>query len=202
MLSLTSPVKTPFHAVPAAPKLAGLCLTTLALFLTDDPIVIGSAGLVVMLAYAICGRTFLKAGLRMLRPLWFFVAVVLIWHFWIGDYVGGLVVALRLFVAVALANLVTTTTRFDDLIDLLTRLTRPLGRIGLSPQALGFSVGLVIRFTPVLIEKGARLSEAWRARSGKRPKWNIILPLAVLALDDADQVAEALRARGGLNVTD
>jgi biotin transport system permease protein len=57
---------------------------------------------------------------------------------------------------------------------------------------------MVIRFTPVLIDKGAGLSEAWRARSKKRPSWRIVMPLLVTALDDADSVAEALKARGGV----
>jgi len=35
------------------------------------------------------------------------------------------------------------------------------------------------------------------ARSRRRPGWQLVLPLSLAALDDADHVAEALRARGG-----
>ncbi|MEP1941579.1 MAG: energy-coupling factor transporter transmembrane protein EcfT, partial [Sulfitobacter sp.] len=56
---------------------------------------------------------------------------------------------------------------------------------------------MVIRFTPVLTQKGAALALAWRARARKRAGWKVIMPFLVLALDDADHVAEALRARGG-----
>ena len=41
------------------------------------------------------------------------------------------------------------------------------------------------------------LRESWRARSPRRPGWRILLPATLAALDDADHVAEALRARGG-----
>ena len=59
---------------------------------------------------------------------------------------------------------------------------------------------MVIRFTPVLAQKGAALAMAWRARSRKRAGWRVIMPFMVLALDDADHVAEALRARGGFEL--
>ncbi|PJE28084.1 ABC transporter permease, partial [Pseudooceanicola lipolyticus] len=44
------------------------------------------------------------------------------------------------------------------------------------------------------------LAESWRARSPRRPGLRTILPLAALAIDDAEHVAEALRARGGLEI--
>lgn len=199
MLSMTSPVDTPFTKIPAAAKLSALCGVTLALFATDDLAIMAGFAAMTTLAYSLGGRTFLLEGLRHLKPLWIFCAVVVIWHIWADDFEAGLVVSLRLIVAVSLANLVTMTTRFDALIAVVTRLFSPLRRFGLSPKILGFAVGLVIRFIPAMIARGVHLQEAWRARSRTRPKWNIILPLAVLALDDADHVAEALRARGGFS---
>ena len=78
---------------------------------------------------------------------------------------------------------------------------RGLARVGVPAtvrRRMALSVALVIRFTPVLMQKGAALAEAWRARSVKRPGWRIVLPFALLAIDDAEQTAEALRARGGV----
>ena len=59
-------------------------------------------------------------------------------------------------------------------------------------------MGLVIRFTPVFTAKGKLLNEAWRARSPKRANHRLLVPLALSALDDADRVADAIKARGGL----
>jgi biotin transport system permease protein len=56
----------------------------------------------------------------------------------------------------------------------------------------------VIRFTPVLASKGAQLAQSWRARSAKRLSWRIVMPMTLLAIDDAEYVAEALKARGGV----
>ena len=91
---------------------------------------------------------------------------------------------------VALANLVTMTTTLSALGDVVHRLFSPLRRLGLPVGILEAAIPLVIRFVPTLIGKARALMQAWRARSHRRANWNIVLPLALLALDDA-----AFRAR-------
>ena len=149
--------------------------------------------------YAARGRGVRAAGLRLLRPLWPFVVVVG------GSGTSGpampgagLAIVLRLMTAVALANLVTMTTRLSDMIAVLERLARPLARLGLSPRLLALAIALVIRFIPVML----RPAGADHARPGaparpRRPRWRVLVPATLAALDDADHVAEALRARGG-----
>ncbi|MFD1157645.1 energy-coupling factor transporter transmembrane component T family protein [Roseovarius aestuarii] len=199
MISLTSPVRTKAHDWPAGLKLAGLCASTLVLFYIRDPAMHFGLLLLVLGLYALPGRRFMDAGLRQLRILWPFALVVAVWHLWSGEIATGATVILRLVSAVALANLVTMTTRLSDMIDVLHGLSRPLRRFGLRPRVLELAIALVIRLTPVLLQKGTLLSEAWQARSRRRSGWRIILPFTVLALDDAEHVAEALRARGGFN---
>ncbi len=198
MISLTSPVETRAHGWPAGAKLAGLCLATPALFLVDGPAILAAVTLLVLALYALPGRVFLAAGLRRLRMLWPFLLVVIGWAALEGRPAEGASVALRMISAVALANLVTMTTRLSDMIAVVATLCRPLRRIGLQTRALEIAIALVIRMTPVLLERGAELGQAWRARSRRRPGWRIILPFALLAFDDAERVSEALKARGGL----
>lgn len=197
MISLTSPVKTAAHGWPAGAKLAGLCAATLGLFFIENPLahVVILAG--VLAVYAAPGPVFLMSGLRQLRVLWPFVVIVAIWHIWTGEFAAGATVILRLISAVALANLVTMTTRLTDMIDVVQIITRPLRPLGLRSNVLELAIALVIRLTPVLVSKGTLLTQAWRARSRRPAGWRIIFPFTLLALDDADHVAEALRARGG-----
>ena len=114
------------------------------------------------------------------------------------ELLQGSAIIIRMTCAVALANLVTMTTKLSDMIDVVRFLTQPLQHFGLNPRILELSIALVIRMTPVLLDKGENLGMAWKARSTGRSGWKIILPFTLIALDDADQVAEALRARGGL----
>ncbi|MCE6951948.1 energy-coupling factor transporter transmembrane protein EcfT [Cereibacter sphaeroides] len=198
MLTLTSPVDTRLHGLPAGAKLAALAVATVMLMPLEAPASAGVAAAATAALYAAQGQRFAAHGLRMLRPLWPFLLILALWHGWTGEVARGAAIALKLATAVALANLVTMTTRLDAMIAVLERLARPFRHIGLQPHVLAISIALVIRFTPVLLARAERLAEAWRARSPRRPTWRIVVPLALGALDDAEQVAEAIRARGGL----
>jgi biotin transport system permease protein len=198
MISLTSPIRTKAHDWPASFKLGSLCITTALLFLIEDIWVLISVFTFVMLTYALPGKVFFLNGLRQLRMLWPFILIVGIWHVWTGSFVDGGVIVVRLVSAVALANLVTMTTKLSDMIDVISVILRPLHALGLKPKVVEIAIALVIRLTPVLVSKGSQLSDAWRARSESAPSWRIILPFTILALDDTDHVADALKARGGL----
>lgn len=198
MLTLTSDIRTPYHRLRAGVKLAALCVATVALFWLES--VPGmAAGLAAVAAlYLVPGWRFLREGVALLKPVWFFVALVVVWHAVMGQTMAGLIIALRLIAAVALANLVTMTTRFDDLTDVVMWLLTPLRKLGVNTAPLGFAIVLVVRFIPVLMDKAHKLIDAWRARSARRVGWQIALPITLIAIDDAEHVAEALRARGGL----
>ena len=198
MISLTSPIETPFHRIPAPLKLAALCLFTFSVYLAEGmPPHIGAVAAVAAM-YAVPGLQFLAMGAVRLRPLWPFLAVLFVWHIATADPYTGLQIAMKLVAAVGLANLVTMTTRLDDLISVAERSLAPLRRLGVRAKGLGIAIAMVVRFTPVIVQKGSQLAESWRSRSPRRPGWRIIVPLVLLVIDDAADVGESLRARGGI----
>lgn len=199
MLSLTSERRTPYHDWPAGPKLLAVCLVTAVLFAADSLELSAAACLVVLGLYALPGRAFCLDALRGLRVLWPFLALIALWHGLTGTPRAGLAIALQLLAAVGFANLVTLTSRLEDLSDAVARVAAPLAKLGLHPHRFGLALALVMRFTPVFALRGRQIAEAWRARSTRRPGWQVLAPLALAAIDDADHVAEALRARGGLD---
>lgn len=197
MLTLTSPHEIWAHRLPASVKLGLLCGFTVVLFALKTPAPLGLALAATAAMIATGGASFAKAALQMLRPLWPFVVIVSLWHLWLHDLAGGASVLLRLITAVAAANFVTMTTRLSDMITVVETLAKPLARLGLSPKALALAVALTIRFIPVMQTRIGQIRESWCARSPRRPGWRIFLPATLAALDDAEYVAEALRARGG-----
>lgn len=196
MLTLTSPVETWAHPLPAGPKLAMLAIVTTGLFLLNTPGPLAGAFLATGALYVTCGGPFAHVGLRQLMPLWPFVVIVGVWHLWTGDVTGGAVILLRMVTAVALANFVTMTTRLSDMLAVFERLARPLSPI-LPPRRLALAFALVIRFIPVMLDRMGQIRQSWSARSPRPPRWRVMVPATLAALDDADRVAEALRARGG-----
>lgn len=197
MISLTSPYKTRAHSWPAGGKLLALFIATLVLFIIDNMAFQIAAFLVALTLYRLPGMGFFRDGTRHLRVVLPFVVIVLIWHGVIGDLALGLRICLRMVTAVALANLVTMTTTLSELTELLRWLCTPLRRFGVKTGPLETAIALLIRFIPVLILRTKLLFQSWRARSVKRPNWRIVMPMLLMAIDDAEQVGEALRARGG-----
>lgn len=196
MLTLTSPVETWAHRVAAGLKLAALAVATTGLFLLGSPVPLAGALAATAGLYLTGGGQFARAGLRQLTPLWPFVLIVGAWHLWTGDLTGGQVILLRMVTAVALANFVTMTTRLSDMLAVFERLARPLAPI-LPPRRLALAFALVIRFIPVMLERMGLIRQSWSARSPHPARWRVLVPATLAALDDADRVAEALRARGG-----
>ena len=197
MLTLTSPHKTWAHPVPAGVKLAALCLwTVVVLHLTG--VWLAPAAAIVLALVVSGGKDFALTWAQMLRPLWPFAAIALLWHLWIGYPMSAVTIILRMGATVGLANAVTMTTQLAEIIAVVTWLTQPLQRFGLQPKVLALSVALMIRFIPVMLLRFTQISEAWRMRSPRRPGWRVLVPTLLSALDDADRVAEALRARGGV----
>jgi biotin transport system permease protein len=196
MLTLTSPVETWLHGVRAGVKLGMLCVFTAVLF-TISNVWVMLAALAVVVALHAQGWVFARHAARMLWPIWPFVVVVAVWHGVTQDSAQGMVIILRMLTAIAAANLVTMTTRLSDMLDFVERLLRPFARV-LPAHRLALAIALVIRFIPVMGQKLGLIRAAWAARSARRAGWRIMVPMLLATIDDADQVAEALRARGGV----
>ena len=194
MLTLTSERQTRAHGWPAGVKLAGLVLWTLVLFQLP-----GLAPAFAALALAALAAFSLGLGadwLRLFRMLWPVGLVLALWHAASGTPRDGAIAIARMLAAVGAANLVTMTTRLADMQAVVQWLARPLSGV-LPQQALALSVALMIRFVPVMLLRWEALALAFRARSARRGTWRIAMPAVLAALDDAEHVADALRARGG-----
>lgn len=195
MLALTSEIPTWAHRVPAGIKFAALFGATLGILSTTSiPAQIVALSAVAGL-YVSCGTNFARAGLRALRGIVLVGLMIGVWHTLTGAPQTAALVVLRLFTAVAMAGFVTMTTRLDEITGLLDRI---LASVRLPQEVrtrIALAIALTIRFIPVLLAKGQGLSESWRARSSRRVSPQLVLPMALLAIDDAEHVAEALRAR-------
>ncbi len=198
MLSLTSPIRTRYHQLPVGWKYLALALFTVYLFSQGGLWVAIAATAFVGFLYLIEGIEFFRLGLSRLKPLRFFLIILFIYHAVTNTPLEGVLVSLRLIAAIGFANLVTMTSKLDESIDMLSRLTRPLERIWLNSSAFSISIALVIRSIPHLLERAAVLASSWRARSANRLSWRVIVPLALSVLDDSEQIADALKARGGI----
>jgi biotin transport system permease protein len=124
-------------------------------------------------------------------------ALIAVFHAWDGSPGVGIVSAIRLITAILLASMLTLTTRFDDLLDVLEALLHPLRRLGVPTERLALALALVLRFVDVFHGRWQLLGDAHRARTGRYGGLRLLAPLTVRALQSADRVADALAARLG-----
>jgi energy-coupling factor transporter transmembrane protein EcfT len=162
--------------------------------------------------------------LRAVRPLAFFAGLLFLLHLFFTDGTSLLAVpALRLkitheglsrgafvvwqFVALVLSGaILTLTTPPSELISGLEKLLKPFKYLGVPTQDVAVMVSMALRFVPTLLEEFDRIRTAQMARgadvrTGKparrvRTAARMLLPLMTSALRRADELAEAMEARG------
>ena len=198
MLTLTSAHRTWAHGLPAGVKLGTLAGLTVLLFLqgpTWNALAFAS-GVLAAVALAAWSMGLLSPWALLLRTLWPFALLILIWHAVTNTPLAGALILMRMAAAVGAANLVTMTTPLSDMQAVFLWLARPLSPL-VAPKSVALAMALVVRFIPVMLERERQLRDAWTARSPRRPGWRLMMPMTLAALDDAERVAEALRARGG-----
>ena len=115
--------------------------------------------------------------------LWIFVSPLTAW-----------ISTTRVTSLLLLAALLTITTRMGDLLGVLHRLLRPLGRLGIDANAVAMTISLTLTMIPVVAGFAHAVREAQRAR-GLRLGLRTAVPLMVRTLRHADEVGDALAAR-------
>jgi biotin transport system permease protein len=184
------------HRVSVRAKLGGLMLFGLALFLVDNPFVLGAALLVTATLYLRLGLGVAEA-FRRLRPVLITIAFFGLVNVFVLTPHEALESTLRLLAILFLAASVTATTTTADFIAAITAVLLPLERLGLMKASDGgLAFGLVLRFVPDIAHRYAMLREAHAARGLVLKPHRIIGPLIISTLKEADAIAEAIDARG------
>lgn len=183
------------HRLPAGAKLGGLLVAGIGATFVRSPGATAVALVVVLLGYAVALLP-LRVLLAMLRPLLLIVVPLGIFHVLVTGWARAAVVVGVIVGLVLLANLVTLTTRTNDLIDVVVRVCSPLRRIGVNPERVGLMLQLAIRAVPLVVDLARRVREAQHARGLAASPRAFAVPLIVGALRRADDLGDALAARG------
>ncbi|HEX4816918.1 MAG TPA: energy-coupling factor transporter transmembrane protein EcfT [Nonomuraea sp.] len=189
------PGASPLHRLPAGVKLAVLAAGCAALVLLGSPAALVGAAVAVSGLYALA-RVGVAAAWAQVRPVRWFAAALFAMQWFLVGVEGAAVTTLRVVLAVALAGLVTVTTRTSAMLSALERCLAPARFVGLDPFRVSLLLSLTIRSVPVLTDLARRVREAQRARGVERSLRAFAVPLVVSALRHADALGEALSARG------
>ncbi len=118
---------------------------------------------------------------------------------------NGFIYCLRLLLFILGATFLSLTTSAMEVLDAVSKLTRPLKRLKLPVEELSLISVISIRFIPLLLEEGINLRKAQMARGADfegnlvqqiRKTYPLLIPLFISSFRQADDLALALEARG------
>ncbi|MEV0545447.1 energy-coupling factor transporter transmembrane component T family protein [Nocardia salmonicida] len=196
MIGLYCPGDSLLHRLPAGVKLALLLVSILAMTV----FVRGPLGVLVAVAVVVglfaLARVSWRVAFAQVRPVLWMTAIIGVFQLLTTSPQRAVVVCGVLLVSVALAALVTVTTRVTAMLDALTRALGPLRRFGVNPERVSLLLALAIRCVPLLAQIVHDVGEARRARGVSWSATALVTPVLVRALRTADAMGEALAARG------
>lgn len=196
IVGLHHPGSSPLHRTPAGVKLIAVALAIVALTLwIRQPWQVLPCAVVVVGAYALA-RIPVRLAVTQLRPLLWMLAVIAVFQVIVAGWERAVVICGSLLLAIALALLVTLTTRMTDMLDAIVAGVRPLRRVGVDPDRVGLVLVMTIRCIPLLGSMVARVTEARKARGLSFSLRALVVPVVVGALMTAEAMGEALAARG------
>lgn len=196
MQSLYVEGESALHRLSPRTKIFALFLLGLVLFISDNIPLLAIAMLLTVLAYRSVGLLLKESAMR-LKPIFLTIAFVALFTLVFNPWHDALVTLLRLTALMLFAAAVTATTTITQFMDEITALARPVERTGLvKADDIGLAVGLVLRFVPEIIARYHAIGEAHAARGLKLRPTTMLIPLIILTLRDADNIAAAIDARG------
>jgi len=195
VIGLYHPGTSVLHRIPAGWKLVGMLLAIIVVVLLSTPWQLLVASAVLAVGFAIA-RIPPRVVWDQLWPMRWIVALIAIFQVIFASPERAVMVCGSLLLTVAIAALVTLTTRVTQMLDVCQTLLRPLCRFGVDPDRAGLVLALTIRCIPLLVDIVRAVSEARKARGAGFSLRAMAAPAVVRALRSADAMGDALIARG------
>ncbi|MDV7087232.1 energy-coupling factor transporter transmembrane protein EcfT [Rhodococcus sp. IEGM 248] len=196
MIGLYRPGDSLLHRMPAGLKLLLLIASIVtATVFVRTPLEVGVVVLVVGLLFAVASIPW-RVAVAQLRPVVWMLLIIAVFQVLITSPARAVVVCGVLLISVALAALVTLTTRVTDMLDTVSRALGPLRRFGVDPDRIGLLLALAIRCIPLLTGIVQEVAQARKARGLQWSMTALATPVLVRALRTADAMGDALVARG------
>lgn len=195
MLDLYAPGTSFLHRAAAGRKLLALMAFGTALFMTASVWVVLAAGGAVLALYYLAGLTTQQA-FRQVRPAFWILLILFVVQGLINDWALGAFVVARFAALLLAAGLLTLTTRASDMISAITTGLAFLRPLGINPAKVGLAFSLALRFIPVLATITREVREAQKVRGLERSLIAVALPVAIRTIKMADDVSDAIEARG------
>lgn len=199
VIGLRIPGRSPIHRAPLWLKYLVLVGCGAALVVLRSPTTAAVLLALGVVLFAAAGRAVLAAWAPPLRFLWWILALLGAYQWWVNGPWSALMVIGGMLAALQLARLLLLTTEQSDLVEGLARACAPLRVLGVKPDVVALAVGLMLRSIPAMLGCIADVTDAARARGLRLDPVALAGPVVVSAVAFAHQTGDALAARGILD---
>lgn len=195
MLSLYYPTGSWLHGLPTWVKLSILAAGSTALIWLPNTYWALLIVMVPVVGYLVARLPLRILATDLLRLSWLIV-FLLITQLIFNEPVQAATVIARLTTIILGAQLFTRITRVQQLITTVENLTKPLQPVGVNPYKVALAVALMLSALGQIVGFIRQVRDAQRARGVRLSAWAWVVPVLVLSLKHADDVADALVVRG------
>lgn len=216
------PLDSVVHKMDPRSKIMIMLFLMVAIFIPAGVLGYVIIGIFILLSLYL-SKLNIKYALRTMKPMLWMMAFLLVVNLLViktgtplfsikgfiiySDAVNQtLYIVVRLMLMVIITTVLTATTKPLDLTLGIEKLLKPFEKIGVPAHIIAMMISIALRFIPTLIEETQRIMNAQASRGVDLENGSIkekimailslIVPLFVSAFDRADQLANAMEARG------
>lgn len=216
------PLDSLLHKMDPRAKIMIMLLMMISIFIPAGLFGYLAIGTFILLAFGL-SKISVSYALKAIRPMiWMMIFLLVVnvlvirtgtcWLSlgWFGIYSDAIYqttyICVRLMYMIVITTILTSTTKPLDLTLGIEKLLKPFEKIGLPAHIIAMMISIALRFIPTLIEKTQRIMNAQASRGVDLENGtlkekimailSLIVPLFVSAFDIADQLANAMEARG------
>ena len=216
------PLDSVVHKMDPRSKIMIMLFLMVAIFIPAGALGYVVIGIFILLSLYL-SKLNIKYALRTMKPMLWMMAFLLVINLLViktgtplfsikgfpiySDAVNQtLYIVVRLMLMVIITTVLTATTKPLDLTLGIEKLLKPFEKVGVPAHIIAMMISIALRFIPTLIEETQRIMNAQASRGVDLENGSIkekimailslIVPLFVSAFDRADQLANAMEARG------
>ena len=191
------PLDSVVHKMDPRSKIMIMLFLMVAIFIPAGVLGYVIIGIFILLSLYL-SKLNIKYALRTMKPM--------LWMIYSDAVNQTLYIVVRLMLMVIITTVLTATTKPLDLTLGIEKLLKPFEKVGVPAHIIAMIISIALRFIPTLIEETQRIMNAQASRGVDLENGSIkekimailslIVPLFVSAFDRADQLANAMEARG------
>lgn len=198
MRTLYAPGDSMWHRLPAGRKAATLAALVLAVSILPQSWGWPTAAIATVLCigcYSAPGIGMRRLLAQLLTARWLILLTLVGQLLFLGPS-AAVVNTARVSAVIVLAALLAISTKTTDLLDAMERGLAPLRVVQVDPRRVALLLAATLNTLPALAHAANQVREAQRAR-GAGPSLRLFaVPFLILALKHADELGDALAARG------